>query len=167
MAAAVYPGAFDPPTVAHLAVAEAAWRQCGVDRVDLCLSRRTLGKDHLDHASLERRLAALRTLLDGRPWLGVNVTDASLLVDAAEGYDVLVLGADKWAQVLDPAYYGGSAKARDDAVPRLPCLAVAPRGDLALPPNATVLDVPAWLADVSSTAVRAGRREWAAAPTAG
>ena len=30
-----YPGSFDPPTVAHLAVAESAFEQLGVDRVDL------------------------------------------------------------------------------------------------------------------------------------
>ena len=33
------------------------------------------------------------------------VTDRVHLADIAAGYDALVLGADKWAQVLDPAFY--------------------------------------------------------------
>ena len=44
MRIAAYPGTFDPPTIAHLAVAEAAWRVCGVDRVDLVLSVDPIGK---------------------------------------------------------------------------------------------------------------------------
>src|SRR6185436_14384082 len=39
-----YPGTFNPPTVAHLAVALAARSQCGLDRVELVLSEVPLGK---------------------------------------------------------------------------------------------------------------------------
>lgn len=150
-----YPGSFDPPTIAHLAVAEAAVRQAGLDRVDLVLARRTLGKDHLDAASVERRRAPLLALAADRPWLGVAVTDAPLIVDQAEGYDAVVMGADKWAQVVDPAWYGGSVAARDAAVARLPRVLVAPRaGDR--PAGVELLDLPDHLADVSATAVRDG-----------
>ncbi len=41
----VYPGSFDPPTVAHLAIAEAARDQAGLDRVVLAVSRAALGKE--------------------------------------------------------------------------------------------------------------------------
>ena len=152
-----YPGSFDPPTIAHLAVAEAAVRQGGLDRVDLVLARRTLGKDHLDEASVDRRIAVLEAVAAGRPWLGVVVTDARLIVDQAAGYDVVVMGADKWAQVTDPAWYGDSVPARDAAVARLPSVLVAPRaGDH--PSGVELLVLPPHLADVSSTAVRAGAR---------
>jgi hypothetical protein len=150
-----YPGSFDPPTIAHLAVAEAAVRHAGLDRVDLVLARRTLGKDHLDPATVERRRALLLEVAAERPWLGVAVTDARLIVDQAEGYDAVIMGADKWAQVVDPAWYGGSAAARDRAVARLPRVLVAPRAG-ERPAGVELLDLPAHVADVSSTAVRSG-----------
>lgn len=150
-----YPGSFDPPTIAHLAVAEAARRHARLDRVDLVLARRTLGKDHLDPASVDRRCAVLEAVAAERSWLGVVVTDARLIVDQAAGYDAVVMGADKWAQVTDPAWYGGSAAARDAAVARLPRVLVAPRGD-ARPGGVELLDLPAHLAAVSATAVRQG-----------
>jgi nicotinate-nucleotide adenylyltransferase len=150
-----YPGSFDPPTIAHLAVAEAAVRQAGLDRVDLVLAHRPLGKEHLDAASVERRRNLLLAVAADRPWLGVAVTDARLIADQAEGYDAVVMGADKWAQVVDPAWYGGSVAARDAAVARLPRVLVAPRAG-ERPAGVELLDVPAHVADVSSTSVRSG-----------
>src|SRR3954452_21455227 len=44
---AAFPGSYNPPTIAHLAMAEATCRQCKVDRVDLILSREALGKEHV------------------------------------------------------------------------------------------------------------------------
>jgi hypothetical protein len=85
----------------------------------------------------------------------VAVTDARLIVDQAEGYDAVIMGADKWAQVVDPAWYGGSAAARDRAVARLPRVLVAPRAG-ERPAGVELLDLPAHVADVSSTAVRSG-----------
>lgn len=165
--AACYPGSFNPLTLAHLAIAEAAFRTCAVDRVDLIVSRIALGKDAAVGPSFTDRLAVLRAAaLRHAPWLAVEVTDAQLLVDLATGYDVLVLGADKWAQVLDPAFYGGSETRRDDAVAALPTLALAPRPGalevMAPPGGSFVLQIPDHLAEVSSTGVRAGRRHWMA-----
>ena len=164
MAVGAYPGSFNPPTVAHLAVADAARRRCGLVRVDLVVSRVALGKEGVERPRLEDRLGVLAAVAATRPWLGVAVTDARLLADVAEGYDVVVLGADKWAQVVDPAWYGGSEEARDAAVARLARVAVAPRPPFPLPRGAgiTVLDVEGAHAEVSSTAVRAGRGEWMA-----
>jgi len=150
-----YPGSFDPPTIAHLAVAEAAVRQAGLDRVDLLISRRTLGKDHLDEPTVARRRAVLEAVAADRPWLGVRVADGALIADLAAGYDAVVMGADKWAQVCDPAWYGGSLAARDAALAHLPRVLVAPRaGDH--PTGVELLDLPDHLADVSASAVRAG-----------
>nr|AGC71211.1 hypothetical protein [uncultured bacterium A1Q1_fos_568] len=163
MAIGVYPGSFDPLTIAHLGIARAAVAQLELERVDLALSHRTLGKARLDPSGVERRLDTLREQLDGFPDLGVVVVRAELIVDVAYGYDVVVMGADKWVQVNDPVWYGGDPAARDHAVSALPRVAVAPRSGLSVPPG-LLLSVPAELADVSSTAVRAGRTEWAVEP---
>lgn len=147
-----YPGTFDPPTVAHLAIAEAARTQCGLEVVDLVVNEQPLGKSGI--RALETRVAMLEAVAATRPWLRVVVTRKLHLADIAAGYDVLILGADKWAQLLDPSFYESSA-ARDDALARLPRLAVAPRHDFAVPDACVVLDVD--LRDVSSTAAREGR----------
>jgi hypothetical protein len=147
-----YPGTFDPPTIAHLAIAEAAWTKCGLERLDLVVNRDPLGKSEM--RPLAARVEMLEAVSATRPWLAVVVTDHLHLADIAEGYDVLVMGADKWAQVLDAQFYDSEA-ARDAAVARLPRLAVAPRHGLALPDSCVALDID--LPDVSSTAARAGR----------
>jgi len=103
---------------------------------------------------LEQRITMLAAVAASRPWLEVVVTDRLHLADIAEEYDVLVLGADKWSQVLDETFYASPA-ARDDAVGRLPRLAVAPRHDLAVPDGCVLLDVD--LPNVSSSAARAGQ----------
>lgn len=164
MALGVYPGSFNPPTVAHLAIAESAWRQLGLERIDLAVSRTALGKEDVEIPSLDHRLEVLEAVAATRPWLGVTVVDAQLVVDVAEGYDVVVMGADKWAQVFDPAWYGGSEVARDKAVARLPAVAVVARPGIELPePEAlagVLLVIEDHHAEVSSSAARAGRREW-------
>jgi phosphopantetheine adenylyltransferase len=150
-----YPGTFNPPTVAHLAIAEAARSACGLDRVDLVLSLDPIGKAGV-RPTVEERAGVLRTVASSRPWLSVVVTEHRLLADIAEGYDVLVLGADKWAQVIDVAYYDDVAH-RDDCLARLPHLAVAPRASGPVPEGCTVLEVGA--DHVSSSAARAGAVE--------
>ena len=147
-----YPGTFDPPTIAHLAIAEAARSQCGLDGIDLIVNRDPLGKSGM--RPLETRVAMLEAVASTHPWMSVVVTDHLHLADIATGYDVLVLGADKWAQVLDVAFYT-SERERDEAVARLPQLAIARRDDVPLPEGCVVLGVE--LSHVSSTAARAGR----------
>lgn len=160
MAIAVYPGSFDPLTIAHLEVARCAVAQLDLERVDLAISRRTLGKGHLGDDTIEARVDAIRRAAHSRPWLGVVVLDASLVADLAAGYDAVVMGADKWAQVIDPAWYGDDPAARDAAIAALPRVAVAPRHGFEVPEDLR-LDVPSHLAQVSATAVRGGRRDWA------
>jgi nicotinate-nucleotide adenylyltransferase len=160
----VLPGSFDPPTVAHLAIAEAARDQCRLDRLDLVVSRVPLGKDHAAQTSVAERVAELEQLAAGRPWLGVAVTDARLLADVAAGYDVLVVGADKWAQLHDPSWYDGSAEARDAALARLPRVVVAPRAGFPPPDGVEVLALDPEHHHVSATAVREGRNDWRARP---
>jgi phosphopantetheine adenylyltransferase len=149
-----YPGSFNPPTIAHLAVAQAAVRAAGLARLDLVLSRVALGKEDLEVPTLDDRAAVLREVAASRPWLGVVVTDARLIVDIAEGYDAVVMGADKWRQVNDESWYASEAE-RDAAVARLPRVLVAPRaGDH--PADVEVLDVGDEHHHVSASDVRSG-----------
>lgn len=168
MSVGVYPGSFDPLTIAHLTIAQCAVEQLGLTRVDLAISRRTLGKEHLGAHTVEERVAAIRAAAESRPWLGVVVVDASLVVEIAEGYEAVVMGADKWAQVLDPSWYPDGVAGRDAALARLPRVAVAPRPGVEVPadafPRVDALRVPGHIGEVSATAVRSGRDEWRALP---
>jgi nicotinic acid mononucleotide adenylyltransferase len=161
VALGAYPGSFNPPTVAHLAIAEAAWRQCGLERVDLVVSRSPLGKEPDDLARLEDRVAVLEAIAGRQPWLGVRATDARLLADVADGYDVLIVGADKWAQLVDPVWYGGSEAARDQELARIRRIVVAPRRAHDLT-GREVLELGDVHRDVSATEARAGRTDWMA-----
>ena len=165
MPVGVYPGSFDPLTTAHVAIAEAALARFRLERLDLVLSRAALAKEAHEQSSLAGRVAAIERAAAGRPALRVRVTDEQLLADIAAGYDVCVLGADKWHQLQDPEFYGGSERVRDEALARLPVLAVAPRAGVASPPTGArvvMLPVDPTFHVVSSTAVRAGRGEWRA-----
>lgn len=160
VAIGVYPGSFDPLTVAHLAVADAAVLHLRLDRLDLAISRSALGKEHLDD-SVEERVEQIRATVADRPKLAVVVLDVGLIADVAQGYDAVVMGADKWNQVTDPSWYGGDHAARDRAVARLPRVAVAPRAGHDAPAD-LLLPVPEGIGHISATAVRAGRSDWAA-----
>jgi nicotinic acid mononucleotide adenylyltransferase len=153
----VYPGTFNPPTPAHFEIAAAARRQHGLDRIDLAVSRVALGKEDLERPLFEHRVAVLRTDAAAHEGLRVLVTDDRLIVDIARGYDVVIMGADKWAQVNDSDWYESPAE-RDRAVAGLPDLAIAPRPGYRVPAR-YLLDVPDELAQVSSTAARSGRRD--------
>lgn len=170
----VYPGSFDPVTVAHLHVAEAAMHQCQLTRVVLSISVGALGKDDDALTPVDDRLDRITRLAASRPWLGGRLTTARLLADVAEGFDVLVVGADKWHQLLDPVWYD-SVKARDEALARLPVIAVAPRAGWSLPADdratgatlgleVILLDTDPAHHHVSASDVRAGRDEWRALP---
>jgi hypothetical protein len=149
-----YPGSFNPPTVAHLAVAEAAVEAAGLDRLDLVISRVALGKEDLAVDTLADRVGVLEAVAATRPWLGVAVTDARLITDIARSYDAVVMGADKWRQVNDPGWYPDEA-ARDAAVASLPLVLVAPRGD-DRPDGVVLLDLDDAHRHVNATAVRDG-----------
>lgn len=166
MRVGAYPGTFNPPTVAHVAVARAALEQRGLDRVVLVLNRRPIDKEHVEVPTFDDRLTVVRAVAaDEGAWLDVAVTEHRLLVDIAQGFDVLIMGADKWHQVIDPVYYDGDPAARDRAVAALPELAIAPRTGLHVPAE-HVLTVDDGHDAVSSSAVREGRREWMCAAAA-
>ena len=157
----VYPGSFNPPTIGHLAIAQAARSQRRLERVDLAVSRVALGKAQAVRPSFEDRIAVLEASVAEIDGLEVVVTDHQLLVDIAEGYEVVVMGADKWAQVLDPSFYGDSVEARDQAVAALSELelAIAPRSPFEVPAG-TELAIAAEVVEVSSSGARQGRLDW-------
>lgn len=151
----VYPGSFNPPTTAHLAIARAARDHYGLDTIDLTISVTALAKETVSKPILKDRLDVLFSSIADEPWLRAVVTEQQLLADIAEDYDVLVLGADKWLQIQDPKWYGTSNAARDEALARLPDLAIAPRGEIETPAEYT-LEVDDSIASVSSTNARNG-----------
>lgn len=154
----VYPGSFNPPTVAHLAVALAAAEQRSLDRVVLMVSRRALAKETVEHPRLNHRLDVLQEAVSHLDWLSVSVTDRQLLADVAEGFDVLIMGADKWDQIQQPQWYENEEH-RIQSLARLPELAVAPRPPIEVSEQHLLhVDVEATGA-VSSTAARQGAVE--------
>ena len=162
MRTGVQPGSFDPPTLAHLAIAHAALRHHNLERVVWAVSRQPLGKD-TGRTGVDDRVAVLHEVAADHSWLGVDVTDARLVADLAEGHDVVVMGADKWHQLHDVTFYRPDHRtlsmdaetAMEQALERLPTCAVAPRGGLDVPTE-VALPVPRWVARQSSTDAVAG-----------
>jgi len=103
---AVYPGSFNPPTVAHVHIAECVIEQLNVDVVYFTISSMTLGKDDARLDPIDDRLDELTMLFSDHPQFEARETSSSLIADIAEGFDVIVVGADKWLQVVDPVWYG-------------------------------------------------------------
>ena len=75
-------------------------------------------------------------------------------------YDVVIVGADKWAQLHDPRFHASTAE-HVAALARLPTPAVVPRPGWSTP-SEHLLEVPEHLTRMSSSAVRDGRIEWMA-----
>ncbi|MDP8924504.1 MAG: hypothetical protein M3O34_16740, partial [Chloroflexota bacterium] len=174
---ALLPGSFNPPTVAHLALARAGLER-GADAALFSLATRTVDKEVVTGAGLEDRLLLLELLAARDPRLGVLLVNRGLYVDQAAAVRaafpglrevVFLVGHDKIVQIFDPRYYDD----RDAALERLFGLArflVAPRaeagpGELAAlldrPENRRFasavrpLDIAPMLRDVASSAVRA------------
>lgn len=145
----VFPGSFNPPTTAHLALLKQA-RQSAVrwseqpDRgnrtVQLfaAMSKLTVDKEHVERPLLLDRVILLDNLLKHRlPHTGVMLFNRGLYVEQAEAVHrcfpgvkrlYFLIGYDKIVQILDPHYYTD----RDAALRDLFALAelqVAPRAD--------------------------------------
>lgn len=158
-ASGVYPGSFNPPTTAHLAIAEAARDQHRLDRVVLSVSRSALAKEDVDHPRFDHRIEVLEASVAGTDWLSIRVTEHQLLADVAEGFDVLIVGADKWWQIQDPGWYGDDLAARDEAMARLPSLAIVARDGLEIPDEHRLTVTGGRTEGISSTLARDGAVE--------
>lgn len=158
--AGVYPGSFDPPTIAHLGIAVMAKRAANLDRIDLVVSRDALAKEDADHAPFALRIAVIEASIAHAPWLNLVVTDKQLIVDIADGYHAVLMGADKFEQIQDVQFYADEA-ARDAAMAALPTVIGPNRpGSPDLPDSAIVINLPPKLQAVSSSDARTGRSEW-------
>ena len=162
--AGVYPGSFDPPTIAHLGIAVMSRRAAELDRIDLVVSRNALAKEDAAHAPFDVRIAVIEASIAHAPWLNLIVTDDQLVADIAKGYQAVLMGADKWHQINDVGFYDNE-EARDAAIASLPQVVGPNRPDCPpLPDSALVLDLPKKLIEVSSSAARSGRSEWMTPP---
>jgi hypothetical protein len=104
----------------------------------------------------EDRILVLHDVASKIAWLDIQVTDRQLLADIAKGYDLLIMGADKWHQIHDPKFYSDDLGKRDDAINSLPQVAVAPRSTLKVP-SEIALTVPESVTNVSSSMARNGQ----------
>lgn len=127
-----------------------------MDRIDLTVSVSALAKEHVDHPRFEHRIGVLQDAVDSVAWLGMRTTELQLLADIASGYQVLIVGADKWLQIQDPIWYDGDPHARDLALATLPTVAIAPRDGMATPDALTLAVDAALTAGISSTIARGG-----------
>jgi hypothetical protein len=142
--------------LAHLAIAEQAWQRHGLARVELSVSTVALAKETVTRPLFEHRIEVLEAVATPLPWLTVRVTDHQLLVDVASGYDLLIMGADKWQQIQELRWYDDDPAARDAALAGLPPVAIAERDTLAVPDGKTLDVDPEAIDGVSSTRARAG-----------
>lgn len=129
---AILPGAFDPPTAAHLHLAERALGE-GYEKVVFTLAVRTVGKRR-SGLSREDRLLALRAMSSRNIIVaavshGLYADQADAARDAFPGAEIAFLvGSDKVFQIFDPRWY----RDRDEALNRFfsaARLVVAPRAD--------------------------------------
>ena len=179
----VFPGSFNPPTTAHLAMLQQAHefgREHGGMGVYAALSKRTTDKETVERPLLVDRILLLQTVLhDHLPSTGIVLFNRGLYVEQAEAIRAyfsevkqlyFLLGFDKIVQIFDPHYY----QDRDRALRELFALAeilVAPRAGggpaelsklLAQPENAPfashVHGLPLDIAyrDISSSRIRQG-----------
>ena len=76
------PGAFNPPTIAHIELAEQAKRQHQLDQVVFLLPRTFPHKSYQD-ASLDQRLAMLQAATRDKPPFAVASSEGGLFVEIA------------------------------------------------------------------------------------
>ena len=155
---AVYPGSFNPPTVGHIAIVNSAIRRFSISEIHLAISTIALGKEKLAVPSVADRIEILERSLSQFPEASVLETRKQLIADIAEGYDLVILGADKWAQLHDLSFYRNQTHMAE-CLRRLPKLAVAPRNNIEVPQE-ILLAVPEEINSVSSSQVREGKFEW-------
>lgn len=138
----VFPGSFNPPTLAHLALLRQARRfarhsASGDWQIFAALSRQIVDKEAVERMTLLDRVYLLERLLKRRgSHAGILLLNRGLYVAQAQAIRTsfpsvrrlsFLLGFDKIVQILDPRYY----RDREAALRQLFALAhllVAPRG---------------------------------------
>jgi nicotinic acid mononucleotide adenylyltransferase len=138
----VFPGSFNPPTTAHIALLkqaqEFARRQQQSWQLYAAFSKHTVDKESVERPLLLDRVMLLERLLHNRlPQVGIMLFNRGLYVEQAEAVRrsfprvrriLFLIGFDKIVQIFDPRYY----QDRDASLAELFHLAeflVAPRGN--------------------------------------
>ncbi len=150
----VFPGSFNPPTIAHLALLKQArqfGRQHGGMRVYAAVSKRTTDKETVERPLLVDRIFLLNKVIHNHfRQGGILLFNRGLYVEQAEAIRsafhkvrqlYLLLGFDKIVQIFDAHYYGN----RDKALHELFALAellVAPRAGAGSSELSALLDHP-------------------------
>ena len=150
----VFPGSFNPPTNAHLAMLRQAQRfeqLQGAGLVYAAISKRTTDKERVERPLLVDRIALLETVLQHHaPGVGIMLFNRGLYVEQAEGIRAafpgvtklyFLVGFDKIVQIFDAHYYTD----RDAALRELFALAellVAPRAGAGEAELRKLLDAP-------------------------
>jgi nicotinic acid mononucleotide adenylyltransferase len=136
----VFPGSFNPPTTAHLALLKDAQRamQQQPAKIYAAFSKHTVDKESVERPLLLERVHLLDMLLRRRlRHAGILLFNRGLYVEEAEAIHTsfpgvhqlfFLIGFDKLVQIFDPRYYAD----RDAALSELFALAkllAAPRGN--------------------------------------
>jgi nicotinamide-nucleotide adenylyltransferase len=127
-------GSFNPPTRAHLGLAQAALATGQFDRLLFALAVRTINKEQIVGATLEERCAMLAALVRDEPRFAVLATNRGLYLEQGQAIQAtfaprdlaFIVGFDKIVQILDPRYYADRDAALRDLFARAHFL-VAPR----------------------------------------
>jgi len=144
----VFPGSFNPPTIAHLALLKQAQEFArhqalsdgkGSQTVQLyaAMSKHIVDKEHVERPLILDRIMLLQTVLRRYlPDAGVMLFNRGLYVEQAEAVRrsfpeverlFFLIGFDKIVQILDPRYYVNRDAALNELF-KLAELLVAPRG---------------------------------------
>jgi len=144
------PGSYNPPTTAHLALAESSLRAIPGSSLYLALGTMIINKEDTERATLLDRLALLDLIARRSERLGVALTNRGLYVEQARAARIafpkaskllFVIGFDKIEQIFDTRYY----QHREAALKELFALAsflVAPRASHAAADVAAILSQP-------------------------
>ncbi|HWP58008.1 MAG TPA: hypothetical protein VNL14_08990 [Candidatus Acidoferrales bacterium] len=173
----VLPGAFNPPTIAHVELARCAKQSFNLERIFFTLSAVIVDKERLEGLLFEDRLLLLERIADELDGAGVAIVNRGLYFEQAVAFRNLlgkdarlsfVCGMDKLVQIFDPRYYADRESALGTLLTEAQLL-VAMRGDLGVsdleailrrPENEPYRDrvfpltLPAGVRELSSTALR-------------
>lgn len=133
-------GAFDPPTLAHVALATGAARETGQQGA-FCLTKVLLDRTGPALLAPPRRLDLLLRL-GAEHGLGVAVSNRGTYLDVARATGerpAFVIGSDKIAQLRDPRFYPDGA-AGVAATFEAADFLVVPRAGVPVPPGMRALD---------------------------
>lgn len=164
----IYPGAFNPVTTAHLAVARAAGDQHRLNQVVFLLPQVFPHKEYGD-APFEERLALLEAAIEKDPTLAVASSEGGLFIEIArefraecgEGVEIFLLcGRDAAERIVNWGYGEGPAFARQ--LEEFQMLVASREGEYRPPPEFSTrilaIRMPRTYSEISSSAVRAAIR---------